>query len=90
MRVRLTRPSIACFEGQTCDAVLGVGTCMYLAQLGIVRVESQASLQDGSAPLQVVAQAALLGTLLKLRPGHPGLDQVGAHLHALPEGLPRS
>ena len=62
----------------------------HLAELGVVGVERQASLQDGSAALQVVTQAALLRALLELRPGHPGLDQVRAHLHALLECLPRS
>ena len=62
----------------------------HLAKLGIVRVERQASLQDRSAALQMVAYATLLHALFELRPGHPGLDKVRAHLHAFLEGLPRS
>ena len=62
----------------------------HLAELGVVWVESQAPLQDRPAALQMVANAALLHTLLELCPGYPSCDQVWAHLHALLECLPCS
>jgi hypothetical protein len=62
----------------------------HLAEAGVLGVEGESALQHTAAALHMVYPIPQPDPFLQLRPGHPGLGEVRAQLHATLEGVPRA
>lgn len=62
----------------------------HLAEAGVLGVEGESALQHTAAALHMVYPIPQPDPFLQLRPGHPGLGEVRAQLHATLKGVPRA